>query len=143
MIHLSTVFALCFISSFLFEAGAFRCEAWRCSVSRIEEVEALARAATPGPFDIERRDDDCGYMNYIVHGAKGDFAWCRDELDSRAKQNAAFVAAANPQFVLKLIAALKGANKMRSFSPEHPLMDAAFAVYCSDFDAAIAELEAT
>lgn len=51
-------------------------------IERIAELERLAKAATPGPFGIERRDDDCGYMNYIVHGGKGDFAWCRDELET-------------------------------------------------------------
>lgn len=60
---------------------------------RLLELEGLERAATHGPLDIERRDDDCGYMNYIVHGGKGDFAWCRDELDSKARHNADLIAA--------------------------------------------------
>ena len=79
---------------------------------KLSELKAKAEKATPGPFDIERRDDDCGYMNYIVHGATGDYAWCRDELDPAAKQNAAFVAATNRAVVLALVEVARAASSV-------------------------------
>ncbi len=84
-------------------------------MKELARLRELCEAATSGPFDVERRDDDCGYMNYIVHGGKGDYAWCRDELDPKAKQNAAFIAAANPAVVLALLGALGEAENMRRY----------------------------
>lgn len=65
------------------------------TIQRIEELARLEKAATPGPMCVERRDVDCGYIDYIVHGGpKGkDFAWCREELDRRARRNADLIAA--------------------------------------------------
>jgi hypothetical protein len=77
----------------------------------LDALERKAKAARKGPLDIERRDDDCGYMNYIVHGGRGDYAWCRDELDHLARHNAEFIAAANPQAVLSLIALARSASE--------------------------------
>lgn len=59
----------------------------------LSRLRKLVEAATPGPFDIERRDDEDGDINWILHGPD-DFAWFIEELDSRAKQNALLVQAA-------------------------------------------------
>lgn len=112
---------------------------------KLSELKAKAEKATPGPFDIERRDDDCGYMNYIVHGATGDYAWCRDELDPAAKQNAAFVAATNRAVVLALVEVAMRCHRLNS------VLDSALqdgdTVICRgpamrDVDAALASLDA-
>lgn len=78
----------------------------------LARLRKLAEAATPGPLDIERRDDDCGYMNYILHGGKGDFAWFRDELDPRAKQNAELVRAVVSALPL-LLDLVEAADRLR------------------------------
>ncbi len=97
----------------------------------LEELLELCGKATPGPFDIERRDDDCGYMNHIVHSGKGDYAWCRDELDPAAKQNAEFIAAASGPVVRALAEAVQAAIELRG---------AAGFPYDSGFDSAMASL---
>jgi hypothetical protein len=79
-------------------------------MTNLDELEKLAKAATPGPFSIERRDDNCGGITYIVHGGK-DYAWCKDDLDRKAKFNAAFVAAANSAAILELIARVRDAER--------------------------------
>lgn len=105
----------------------------------LQRLRKLVEAATPGPLDIERRDDDCGYMNYILHGAKGDFAWFRDELDPRAKQNAELVQAtmANLPLLLDLVEA---ADKMCRWA-SNVTPKVLTSVEVSDFDDARAALE--
>lgn len=46
-------------------------------------LRKAALAARPGPFSVERRDIDCGYMTFIVHGSVGDFAWFSEDLDRK------------------------------------------------------------
>jgi len=102
----------------------------------LEQLLELSGKATQGPFSIERRDDDCGYMNHIVHGGKGDYAWCRDELDPAAKQNAAFIAAASGPVVRALVEAVQAAGALRSFCNDFRSAGG----YVSDFDSAMARL---
>ncbi len=111
-------------------------------MSNLDNLEQKAKVATPGPFGVERRDDDCGYMNHIVHGGKGDYAWCRDELDPRAKENAAFIAAANPQTVLAMVEVIRAAEEMRSWYSKQMTGDEEVSGPASRFDAALATLEA-
>lgn len=79
----------------------------------LDRLEALARAATPGPW-VHRHDP--GNPVGVQHGVKlpGEFgAWIGDCLDNAdrdtngaaaGERNAAFIAAANPAAVLQLIA---------------------------------------
>lgn len=68
-----------------------------------DKLRKLALAATPGPFNIERRDGDSGDLTYVVHGGVGDFAWCSDDLDLKARHNAAYIAAAHSNLLLTLL----------------------------------------
>lgn len=85
----------------------------------LAKLRGLAEKATPGPFDVERRDQGDGDIHYIVHGGPNgdDFAWCLDSLDRRAKSNAAFIAAANPQTVLALVAVVEAAQRVEYLAP--------------------------
>ncbi len=112
-------------------------------MGKLTNIEALAKAAQPGPFDIERRDDDCGYINYIVHGATGDVAWCRDELNDKAKAQAAFIAAVSPAVVTKLITALRAAQAHRELENDQTSWaDGRWEQSQDVLDAAMAALEA-
>lgn len=57
-------------------------------IARLTELEKKASA---GPLHVERRDSECGSIDYIVHSEK-DFAWCKDGLDRKAKFNAQLIA---------------------------------------------------
>jgi hypothetical protein len=81
---------------------------------KLARLRAKAKVSTQGPFSVERRDDDCGYMNYIVHGARGDYAWCRDELDGKARHNAALIASTSAPVILSLVDAVEAAEQMRA-----------------------------
>lgn len=73
----------------------------------LDRLEQLAREATPGPWDVQ--EDSCdGY----------DEAWCEwhrvGPLDLTGKtlnRNTAYIAAADPSTVLKLIAVVKAAQQ--------------------------------
>ena len=79
----------------------------------LDAIEKLAKGATQGPFSVERREEDCGYFRYIVHGARGDVAWCNDELDTNARRHANFLTEVTPQVVLQLIAAARELEELR------------------------------
>lgn len=88
----------------------------------IDERAEVASKATKGPFSIERRDADYGSINYIIHGA-ADFAWCLDELDRKAKFNAAFIADARNSaskweaIAREMLGALEMINRMEPYNP--------------------------
>lgn len=73
-------------------------------MTALDKIRARLEAATPGSLSVERRDQGGGEIMYVVHGGK-DFAWCRDELDPRAKANAALIAHA-PEDLRRLLDAL-------------------------------------
>lgn len=74
-------------------------------------LRARAIAASPGPYEIERRDDDNGEFTYVVYGGAGDTASCAEDANDNARANAAFIADCGPQVVLALIDALEAARK--------------------------------
>ncbi len=87
----------------------------------LDALELVARAATPGPFDIERRDDDCGAMDYVIYGVGGDFCICFDQSDreeprsaTKARRDSTFIAAANPTVVLELVAEIRRLEAQRA-----------------------------
>lgn len=84
-------------------------------MTALSRLKQLAESATPGPYSIERRDDEDGDIAYVIHGGpKGcDVAWCNDDLDKNARQHAAFIAAVNPQTILALSALVEAADRMR------------------------------
>lgn len=59
----------------------------------LDELEALANAATPGPWWVESEE--------LLEGFDGDVARCEHYRDT------AFIAAANPKAVLAIIAELR------------------------------------
>ena len=59
----------------------------------IAEIERLQSAADVGSVSIERRDDEDGSVDWIVHGRSGDVAACFETANRKAKQNAAYLAA--------------------------------------------------
>ena len=103
----------------------------------LAELRRLAEAATPGPFDIERREEDCGYFCYILHNAHGDVAWCNDDLDPNARRHALFLQRFDPATVLKLLDVVEAAKEMRRHVNGSELGFLA----CDEFDAALAALE--
>lgn len=78
-----------------------------------DDLRKAALAARPGPFSVERRDVDCGYMTFIAHGNTGDYAWCCEDLDPKAKRNAEFIAAAHAGAVLSLLDTIDELEKQR------------------------------
>lgn len=134
------------------QAWAFCCQSGRWadggSVSKLDEIETLAKAATPGPYQQcghNRGGCQCGFVFSAAHNgpAIGTAALgfifqaaCDAASDiptpslEKMKANAAFIAAANPQFVLKLIAVAKAA---RSQYPH---------THSAELASALAELEA-
>lgn len=70
------------------------------------ELKKLAEAATPGPWHL----DDCGYMFIISKPGDGYITRNVCRMDSSTmsafsqKANAAYIAAANPDAILKLLA---------------------------------------
>lgn len=78
-----------------------------------EKLRKLALAARSGPFSVERRDVDCGYMTFIAHGDIGDYAWCSEDLDPRARRNAEFIAATHRGVVLELLDTIDELEKQR------------------------------
>lgn len=85
------------------------------TIEALEALEKLERGATPGPVGIERRETDCGYIDHIVHGGPGgnDVAWCKEELDPKARQNAALIVALR-NAAPRLIEAARRLNELES-----------------------------
>ncbi len=71
------------------------------------ELERLARAATPGPWTAERQDGDSGEIYYALHGKNYDFITNVGDHANNWLHDAAFIAAANPQAVLGLLARVR------------------------------------
>jgi hypothetical protein len=76
------------------------------------ELEMLARAATPGPWNdsggsVDDFDADCAMrMEWMPNGSPEDGG--EDEVNANWKADTAFIAAANPSAVLELIAEARG-----------------------------------
>lgn len=65
----------------------------------LDELERLAQAATPGPWEA---DCDSGFVSGICQ------FWDKSEYDfDNPHNNAAYIAATNPQTVLELIAHIR------------------------------------
>lgn len=89
-----------------------------------EEVAELLRRrklASETQVCIERRDDDDGSVDYIVHGRDGDFAACFEQANANAASNAHFLA-----HLLclsgELLAAAEFALQAAEFLREHGLV---------------------
>jgi len=68
----------------------------------LNEIEALARAATPGPWEATRQtDDECSFMGYFIEAGDKTIS---DDGTAPGHADALFIAAANPAAVLELIA---------------------------------------
>lgn len=63
---------------------------------RIAELRALCKAATPGPWSVERRDEDDGDIDYELYGSP--YVWLfriyGDERDGQNKHDAELISAA-------------------------------------------------
>lgn len=73
------------------------------------ELRKLAEAATPGPWECERHDMDDGSISFEVWNQSnkhyGRISTFNDEYDNKnSRCNAAFIAVANPETVLALLA---------------------------------------
>ena len=85
-----------------------------------EELIAIAKAATPGPWNdsghsVDDFDADCDMrMEWIPNGAADD----DDELNANSKADAKFIATFNPAFVLSLIERARAAEALLSDSEE-------------------------
>lgn len=81
----------------------------------IDEIETLARLATPGPWAIDSDSVNKYDRLYVAKGSTGDlqgrvlevFANCLVTSDEERYVNAAFIAAANPATILALIAEVR------------------------------------
>lgn len=72
----------------------------------LDELETRAKAATPGPWLIERRDMGSGEIIHVVYGTH-DVTWSGDEACPNARGDARYIAAASPDVVLALIARVR------------------------------------
>lgn len=81
-------------------------------------LRARAIAASPGPYELERRDDDNGEFTYVVYGGAGDTASCAEDANDNARANAAFIADCGPQVVLALLDELEAAQAALNPWPE-------------------------
>jgi hypothetical protein len=57
------------------------------------DLAFLHKQASPGCVSIERRDDDDGSVDHILHGARGDVAACFETANANSRANAAFIEA--------------------------------------------------
>lgn len=74
----------------------------------LNELEALARAATPGPWEATRQtDDECSFMGYFIEAGDKTIS---DDGTAPGHADALFIAAANPAAVLDLIALARQAD---------------------------------
>lgn len=86
--------------------------------TELNELEALARAATPGPWDKESSFWNSSfsrcteYPPFTVKAKGFDVAFCYGK---HCTEDAAYIAAANPAVVLKLIAELRQAKAERDW----------------------------
>lgn len=71
----------------------------------LEELERLARAATPGPWEFDLNAEDCGGYPFIKTSNGEVFFSTSNE--GGLEDNGKYISAANPQVVLKLIEALR------------------------------------
>jgi hypothetical protein len=104
----------------------------------IEEIETLARLATPGPWSVDSESVDKFDRLYVAKGIAGDlqgrilevFANCLVTSDEERYVNAAFTAAANPATILALIAEVR-ALRDESARLNFMLENDAFTVQCN------------
>src|SRR5690554_6896281 len=80
----------------------------------LTKLKELHAKTTQGELRIERRDYESGDFNFIVYGDVNDFAWCLEELDPKAKQNADFIAEAH-KYLPRLIEALEKCMEQRDY----------------------------
>lgn len=74
-------------------------------------LEDIASRASKGPYEVTRRDDDSGDIDYAVMARDGEIASCFDaqtacgeHVDAQqAKYNAAWIAEATPDTVMILV----------------------------------------
>lgn len=100
----------------------------------LDELERLAKAATPGPWKQHKFIGIHSPYVYKAHGSMGQIA---RTMRLSTDADASFIAAANPATVLALVEALQAAQAMRAFCKDF----SSAAGYVSDFDAALAKLE--
>ena len=86
---------------------------------KLEKLREIAMAATQGCDHIERRDDDSGYISYIVHGS-GDFAVCCEVANTNARNNTKYIATFSPEMVLKLLEVIDAAEECLEGFTRHP-----------------------
>ena len=97
--------------------------------TNLDKLEALAKAATPGPWeDLSNHPDHlCGTINKgkkHIAGCSWFETWREEQHVSveEALANAAYIAAANPTTMLELVAELREARRERDWlaSQRHP-----------------------
>ena len=79
----------------------------------LDRLLALAQAATPGPWGIERRDDSSG-INRVIYGGEGDACHVIEMATGmkRAKATADFIAACDPATITALVRRLQAAERV-------------------------------
>lgn len=75
---------------------------------RLKELRELAEKATPGKYNIERRDGECGQIDYVVYSNYGkDIASCDEIANPLNRDNANYIAALDPKVVVELLDAIE------------------------------------
>jgi hypothetical protein len=74
-------------------------------MTRLDELERLARAATPGPWSAESQ--------FRVKHRRGYRAW-DDVAQTMTSDDSAYIAALSPEVVLALIDVVRAADEMRA-----------------------------
>jgi hypothetical protein len=92
----------------------------------LEGLEAVARAATPGPWTLDEPDRTAWFGEVPVCDASQKYADTHWESPETALKNARYIATFNPSLVLSLITALRGGgegSEASRASPSCPQMD--------------------
>jgi hypothetical protein len=118
------------------------------AVSKLDEIEALAKAATPGPWQrllsddslfVEAQNDHaCANVCRVTPVIPGSgLSWRQRDManPSRHEADAVFIAAANPATVLAMVEVIRAAIRMREGGHGTDSEQA------DEFDAALAKLE--
>ena len=99
------------------------------STDRWTELEALAKAATPGPWDADRKVVFTPWTGWCdANGLPYDD---RELVARAAEPDARYIAAANPHTVLDLIAHVRELEAMRAKVPELHVLSRFLLLHCA------------
>lgn len=82
----------------------------------LSDLMKLAEAATSGPWQAYRQDEDSGAIYFAIHSHQ-QYEFITNVNDGRARANAKFIAAAHPGVVTALVKVAMAAEALRPVIP--------------------------